>query len=126
MFDERIKELRKRDRITQVELAEAMELSKGTVAMWEVGQREANFQTLQKLADYFKVSIDYLLGYSDDPSSSAHDQEEVESMLGPSQQKMKQAVEDLYKLDEFGAKAVIQLIGTEYKRCLEQGIIQKD
>ena len=44
-FSERIKELRKENGITQIELADAMGLSKGTVAMWEVGKREANFDT---------------------------------------------------------------------------------
>ena len=38
-FSERIKELRKEKGITQIELADAMGLSKGTVAMWEVGKR---------------------------------------------------------------------------------------
>ena len=45
MFAERIKMLRKEKGITQVELAEAMGLSKGTIAMWEVGKREATFDT---------------------------------------------------------------------------------
>ena len=45
VFSERIKELRKEKEITQVELAEAIGLSKGTIAMWEVGKREANFDT---------------------------------------------------------------------------------
>ena len=65
VFSERIKELRKEKGITQIELADAMGLSKGTVAMWEVGKREANFDTLDKLSVYFQVSVDYLLGRTD-------------------------------------------------------------
>lgn len=40
-FSERIKELRKEKGITQIELADAMGLSKGTVAMWEVGKKRS-------------------------------------------------------------------------------------
>ena len=120
-FAERIKELRKEKGITQIDLAEAVGLSKGTVAMWEVDKREANFDTLNKLSDYFQVSIDYLLGRSNDRSQKAYEDELVERMLGPDP---KECVEEFFKLDEFGIRAVMDLIKNEYKRCVEQDSLQ--
>lgn len=45
--------------------AQKIGVAQSTVAGWEAGKREPNFQTLMKLADFFHVSIDYLLGHSD-------------------------------------------------------------
>ena len=68
MFAERLKELRKDKNMTQVQLAEALGVSKGTVAMWEIGKREPNFETLNRLSDIFDKRIDYILGNSNDAS----------------------------------------------------------
>ena len=62
MFAERLKELRKGKNMTQVQLAEALGVSKGTIAMWEIGKREPNFETLDRLSDIFDKRIDYILG----------------------------------------------------------------
>ena len=43
MFAERLKEIRNGAGMTQVQLAEALGVSKGTVAMWEIGKREPNY-----------------------------------------------------------------------------------
>ncbi len=63
LFAYRVKQLRKEKGLTQLELAQEVGLSKGTVAMWEVNKREASFSTLFKLASFFNTTIDYLLGY---------------------------------------------------------------
>ena len=60
MFAERLKELRKGKNMTQVQLAEALGVSKGTIAMWEIGKREPNFETLNRLSDIFDKRIDYI------------------------------------------------------------------
>lgn len=59
---ERIKELRKTKKLTQVEFARIFQISNGTIAMWETDKRQPDFNMLQKLADYFGVTTDYLLG----------------------------------------------------------------
>ena len=61
-FGEILKELRKKKGLTQVQFAEIFNISKGTIAMWEINQRQPDKDTLSALADYFKVSVDYLLG----------------------------------------------------------------
>ncbi len=57
-----IKQLRKEKKITQGQLAEAMNVSRSTIAMWETSGSCPKQESLKKLADYFLVSTDYLLG----------------------------------------------------------------
>ena len=61
-FSERLKELRKAHKLTQPQLADKLNVGKSTVAMWETGDRQPDYKTLQKIADFFNVSVDYLLG----------------------------------------------------------------
>ena len=65
-FPERLKSIRKAKNITQTELAELLNISKSTIGMYEVGSREPNFEILKNLADFFNVSVDYLLGNEDE------------------------------------------------------------
>lgn len=59
----RIKELRKKKGLTQIQLANIMHVSQGTISAYEAGTVQIDQETLKALADYFGVSIDYLLGY---------------------------------------------------------------
>ena len=59
----RLKELRKQNHYTLQNVADAVDVSNGTVANYENGKREPNIATLIKLADYFDVSVDYLIGH---------------------------------------------------------------
>lgn len=61
----RIKELRTERGITQADLAKILKISDRAVGYYENGDREPDYSTLLKIADYFDVSIDYLLGASD-------------------------------------------------------------
>lgn len=65
MFKNRLKELRSEKGLTQRELANLIKLSPSTIAMYEAGQRTPDPEILQKLADYFGVSLDYLMGRTD-------------------------------------------------------------
>ena len=67
-FAERLKQLRLQHGLTQKELAKVMGVSSSAVGMWEIGRNEPDYKTLKRLADFFKVSIDYLLGKTDDPT----------------------------------------------------------
>ena len=59
----RLKELRKEKKITQKELADNLGISKRTLGYWENGERQIKPDKAQALADYFGVSVGYLLGY---------------------------------------------------------------
>ena len=67
MFPERLKQLRKERGMTQLDLAAALNVSSGTVAMWETGASEPDHETILRLAELFGVSTDYLLGLKDEP-----------------------------------------------------------
>lgn len=68
MFGERLKLLRSNIGITQADFAEKFEISRGTIAMWETNKRQPDHDTLLKIADFFQVTVDYLLGRTDAPN----------------------------------------------------------
>ena len=80
MGKSRIKQLRKENRLTQVELAEKLRVSVSTVAMWETGKRTPNFKTLNDMSDMFDRTIDYILGNSDDNRSVKLTDTELEQL----------------------------------------------
>lgn len=65
MFGDRLKTLRNRKGLSQSEFAKQIGVSKSSVNMYERGEREPNFETLEAIADYFNVDLDYLMGKSD-------------------------------------------------------------
>lgn len=67
-FSERLKELRSSRNLTQKQVYEAIGMSAIGYQRYEYGEREPAFKQLIALADYFDVSLDYLVGRSDDPA----------------------------------------------------------
>ena len=63
----RLKELRKKNGISQLKLAMDLNMNQNSISRYENGIREADYATLIKFADYFNVSIDYLLERTDIP-----------------------------------------------------------
>ena len=61
-FQNIFKRLRNSCGLTQAEMAEKLGISRSTIGMYETGAREPDFETLEKIADFFNVDIDYLLG----------------------------------------------------------------
>ena len=59
---ERIAELMRDERINQVQLAAKIGVKQNTVSSWVLGKKEPNISSLWRLADYFEVDIDYLVG----------------------------------------------------------------
>lgn len=68
---EQLRILRKRDGWTQAEVAAKLGVDRSTYAKYENGQSEPNFEMLQKLADLFRSSADFLIGCTDHPSSKS-------------------------------------------------------
>lgn len=64
----RIKELRKLRHITQLKMALDLNMTQNTISRYESGEREPGIVELIRIADYFHVSIDYLVGRTDDPT----------------------------------------------------------
>jgi len=67
-FPDRLKALRKAKGVTQIAMADFLGIRERSYQMYEHGKREPNHETTIKLADYFDVSVDYLLGRSDSPT----------------------------------------------------------
>ena len=63
----RLKELRKKHHISQLKLAMDLNMNQNSISRYESEKREADYATLILFADYFDVTIDYLLGRTDDP-----------------------------------------------------------
>lgn len=63
----RIRELRKEDKLTMKQLGEKIGVAESTISQYETGKREPDNDTTKKIADFFHVSIDYLLGYVSEP-----------------------------------------------------------
>ena len=67
-FPERLKCLRTDKNVTQKQLAEIFNVTERGYQNYEIGKSTPNFHVLLALADYFNVSLDYLVGRSDDPT----------------------------------------------------------
>lgn len=65
MFGERLSQLRKEKGLTQEELAKALNMTRSSLSLYEIGKRDPDTDTLKKIADFFNVSTDYLLGQTD-------------------------------------------------------------
>lgn len=62
----RLKELRKSRNISQLKLAIDLNMNQNSISRYENLEREADYETLVKFADYFDVSLDYLFGRTDE------------------------------------------------------------
>jgi transcriptional regulator with XRE-family HTH domain len=66
---DKIKQLR--NKLTQEELASILQVDRSTLASWEINRREPDIRTLCRLAAFFKVSVDWLVGYTPDRGQAA-------------------------------------------------------
>ncbi|MBQ8546336.1 MAG: helix-turn-helix transcriptional regulator [Clostridia bacterium] len=66
----RLKLLRKQRGISQLKLAMDLNMNQNSISRYENEERQADYQTLILFADYFDVSIDYLLGRTDNPKTN--------------------------------------------------------
>ena len=65
MFSSKLKNLRNITGMTQKDLSSILNVSISTIAMWETGKREPDFNTLKLIASFFDVTSDYLLDIPD-------------------------------------------------------------
>lgn len=65
MFHERLKRLRKERNLTQQDMADFLGITRQGYAKYENGQAETDLETLKKLANFFNVTTDYLIGNVD-------------------------------------------------------------
>ena len=71
ILGKRLKSLREQNQITQEELAKILDIDSSTIANYENGNRQPKYHTLVNIADYFGISIDWLIGRTSNPQISS-------------------------------------------------------
>lgn len=112
-FGERLKTLRNNEQITQKQLAKHLGVGRPTIAGYETKGIQPSYETLNKIADYFKVSTDYLLGRTDEKDLNRNDFYKLNNTAEdgypynaskPSQSKDKDEFKDIDKLSNDSKK----------------------
>ncbi len=100
-FSEMLVYLRKRAKLSQGDLANGIGLSRSAISMYELGKREPEFETLEVLASYFNVDLDFLLGRAKNTfSTRSEDLSETKQEL----------IEIIKQMPEERAKAVLAIL----------------
>lgn len=81
MLGNNLKELRLSKDLTQEDLGKILNKTKNNISQYETGKREPDTETLNKIADFFDVSIDYLLGRSNIKNSNTIEANDIELNL---------------------------------------------
>lgn len=81
MFSEILKELRKEKNLTQTQLAKELNVSLGAIGNWETGNRTPDVNTLSFIANYFGVTVDYLVGKTEQKMPLVNNDEELTEYL---------------------------------------------
>jgi len=126
MFADRIKELRKEKGYTQISLAEVLSVSKGTLSMWEMGERTPHHAMLVRLADMFDCTVDYLLGNANKKKLELAPNEAEDSAQMVVLKDYESIFYTFATLDDEGQKRVADLVHAEFRRCVTEGTIKKD
>lgn len=108
---EKLKQLRKEKNLSQVEMANILNVHQTAVSQWEQGRTTPDMQTLIKIADYFQVTVDYLLGKNSENIDSYNSLTVHE----------KQLIKKYRLLDQHGQKAVNSVLDVELERCSKTG-----
>ena len=89
----RLRELQRAEKLTQQELADIAEVSKRTIQNWEDGTSNIKPEKAEKLADYFGVSVGYLLGYDDNDINQMNRLKELRKEKGLTQTDLAELLE---------------------------------
>ena len=89
MFSEKLKELRKQHYLTQADLAKELNLGTSTIGMYENNIRKPSYEVLKKIANYFNVTVDFLI--DDDDNLYLVDDALIQTVKKLSPEQLKQA-----------------------------------
>lgn len=76
-----IRAVRKEKKLSQVELGKAVGVSRSTIANWENGRTSPATTYILKLANFFNITTDYLLGYTPTPQFTRKDERDVQKIV---------------------------------------------
>ncbi|CZR81522.1 TPA: helix-turn-helix transcriptional regulator [Clostridioides difficile] len=103
MIGKKLAQLRRDAGLNQRDLAKKLNIGNSTLAMYELDKREPDFKTLEKIADFFNVSVDYLFGRTS--SKEIEIDEDV-----------KEITDMIFELDEESRKAIFHMLDTLIKK----------
>ena len=103
MLSLRISEIRNKNNLSQADLAKYLKISQQTYSSYETGRRQMSYETLCLLADYHKVSTDYLLGRQETSTSNLNEDERT-------------VIEQYRALDEHTKGSIKNSLAFEYSR----------
>lgn len=84
-----LKLLRKQHNLSQKEIGNIFHASQNTVSQWENGTRKPSYDIIQEIADYFEVSVDYLLGRQEQlPELNSKNKREIQEILDDTEQQL--------------------------------------
>lgn len=117
MFPKRLKLLREEKGLSQVELASFLGVAQGTIGNWETAKRQPDFEMADRIADFFDVSLGYLLG-SEEERGRARMTPEEEAELGADivAELEQEHMQAYLKLDEHGRAVVDAVTSLEIQR----------
>jgi HTH-type transcriptional regulator, competence development regulator len=96
VLGDRLRKLRLDKKLTQEELGKKINVTKVSISGYENGNRTPDTETLQKLADFFNVTTDYLLGRTDNPNPPERDDKELGTLA-----KINQLIKE-YGIEQMG------------------------
>lgn len=114
----RIKELRKLNNLTQKELAAKIDLNYSVLSRIETGERPIRDDELFKIANYFKVTIDYLLGNSSKSATIESENQDISLIMTNLKEKLKNYEGVMFDgeiLDETTAKLLLEALEHQEK-----------
>ena len=131
----RLKELRDEHGLTQAELGKLLNISPSAIGMYEQGRREPSIEALIKIADYFRVTTDYLLGRITEEQekwiqkiarqivdADAQPSERFTTSLLPGLgDPRRDVIEKITNMDEQSVKAVKGIVDVMYNKKTEAG-----
>jgi len=106
MFGIRLRKLRTTSKLTQKQLADKINVTHVSISGYESGNRTPDTDTLQKIAQVFDVSTDYLLGRTDDPSPTSKKSSGGRAFLGGADNYTEEELE----IAELAAQAAIEAL----------------
>lgn len=71
MIGEKLVELRKRRGLSQQEISDKLDVSRGTYSLWETNKRRPELDSLIAIADFYGVSVDYILGRNTETAAAS-------------------------------------------------------
>lgn len=117
-INNRIKELREFNNLTQKELAAKIDLNYSVLSRIETGERPIRDDELLKIANYFKVTIDYLLGNSSESTTIESENQDISLIMTNLKEKLKNYEGVMFDgeiLDETTAKLLLEALEHQEK-----------